>query len=525
VRRVGLVLVTWFAAWSSACGGASARGPSLAGPEILRVVPADTPYIYVALEPFARAYLERFMRRQRPRLHTSVEMLGRSGLDAPGAKLLLALVRELDAYYSPEGLERLGMGRGAWAFYGIGVVPALRIELAAPEKMAAFLDGVVAKSGVAVARETLGEHHYSVLRHASVALVWSVDRGALVATLAPASMLGEILPLLYGDRLPAKSLADTNAIPAMARAYGFAPLQVFYLDLQRLLGVLVDPRQDFDRRVLAAVGIELPGVDAACRSELTALAAEAPRMVAGAEELSPAHDRYRVTLELAPRTAKLLGALRGPAAGVGAPLGTALARFGVAADVRKAVDLAKLWTFAVKATPYRCSYLHGLNRLAGDFGRELDSPLPIWMEPLRGASVVIYDADLTQLRGYAMVTAADPLQVVGTLTALVPSLRGVTLPPDGTPVALPAGLGPIDHVAVKGNVIGVSAGGVEADLRKAIAAPVAPNPPLLQIAFDADRVRQAFGSLANDMIDMSGRWDFDLYVDERGLTLRLEELH
>ncbi len=523
MTRAALLVAS--AACLGACGGAAARGRAFSGANILRVVPADTPYVYAALEPFPREYLDRFIREQRPELQRTLEQRGGVAALPPGDELFYTFLRELEPYYSVDGLDRLGIGRnGAWVLYGMGLVPALRVELAAPEKLAAFLDGVARKSRVPIARESLGDHRYWIVRAGAAAMVWAIDGNALVATIAPPSLLGDVLPLLFGDRLPARSLADTNAIPALARAYGLAPVQVLSVDFVRLLGALTDPQQELDRKIRGAMALDVPELDAACRSELPALAADAPRLVLGAEELSPARERYRLTLELSPRMVRLLGALRARAAGVGAPLGTALARFGAAADVRKAVDLAKLWSFAVRTSPYRCALLRGLNRLARDLARELDAPLPAWMEPLRGASLVIFDADFTRLRGYGVVTAADPLQVVGTLTALVPSLRGVNLPPDGTPVALPAALGPIDHVAVRGNVVGVSAGGAESDLSKAVAAPIAPTAPMVQMAFDADRVRQAFGALADGWGDVAGRWDIGLYLDDRGLTLRVERL-
>lgn len=501
------------------------RGRALSGPDILRVVPADTPYVYAALEPLAREQLDRLFREHRPRLARTLASRAATASRSPGERLLYTLLGELEPYYSVEGLDRLGFGHtGASVVYGLGLIPALRLELVAPDKVAAFLDGVVAKAGVPVARETLGDHRYVVFRDRGGAVAWSVDGNALVATVAPASLLPDVLPLLFADRRPARSLAETNAVPALARAYGLSPLQVVSIDFSRILALLLDPREELDRKLLAAVGFDVAAFDSACRSELAAIAAEAPRLVLGMEEMSSSRSRYRITLELSPRLVKLLGALRAPAAGAGAPLGTALARIGVAADVRRAVDLAKLWSFAVRTSPYRCVLLDGLNRLAGELAREVDAPLPAWLEPVRGASLVLYDASFAHVRGYGIVTAADPLQVVATLTALVPSLRGVHLPPDGTPVALPGGVGPIDHVAVKGNVIGVSAGGAEADLARAVAAPVAPHAPLLQLAVDFDRLRQALGALADGWGDVAGRWDFGIYIDDRGLTLRVEEL-
>jgi len=505
--RPGVVLCAVVAA---ACGGAASRPTSLTGADILRVVPADTPYVYAALEPLPAAYVDQAMRDGRPELERRAKDLDAVARDSRAGALARTLVRELLSHDSPAGLAEIGVatGRGAWVVYGIGLAPALRVELSAPDRMAAFLDGVVAKSGVSVATEMSGNHRYRVLRDAAsgLALAWAIDGGALVATVASSAKLAEVLPQLFADRLPARSLADTDAVRALARAYGFKSLQVLAIDLPRLVGALADA---------------IPA-DAACRGELAAIAGEAPRIVAGFEELSPAHDRVRVTVELSLRLCKLLAGLRAPAAGVGLPLGSALARIGLAGDVKAAADVARLWAAAVRANPYRCPFLSGLNRDAGDLWGELAAPLPEWLAPLRGASAVIYDADFTNVRGYVLVTAADPLQVVGTLIAMIPSLRGASLPPDGTPVPLPASLGPIDHVAVKGNVVGVSAGGSEGDLGRAIAAPVPPDPPLFHLAVDGARVGATLGAFDDSLRGLSGKWDVAVSVDDRGVTLRVD---
>jgi hypothetical protein len=505
----------------AACGGAQ-RASSVSEADFLRTIPADTPYASVTLEPFPREYMDSMLRKQKGRApQLSAKLEGRE----PWERLVVSFLRELEPYYSADGMERIGLRRvGVAAFYGLGILPAFRMQVTDPEKLTAFIERVIKGSGVAVPRETGGGHGYWAYRVGTASIVWAIDGNWLVGTIAPTSMLGEVLPRLFGDELPKRSLKDSGAIAIIGRSYGLSPVGVGFIDIQRLVAVVIDPRQEEDRRTLRALGLSVDVLQGDCATELASLAAEAPRLVFGFEGISVKSTRVRVTLDLPDKNLKFLSALRTPAAGVGLPLGSAVLRFGAAVDLRRAVDLAKLWAIAVKTRQYRCRELRRLNQLADEVSRELDVSIPAWLSPLRGGTLVAYQLQVSNLRGYGLITAADPLQVVGMLSAFIPQLGSINIPPDGTPVALPPGLGPIGHVALKGNVLGFSAGaGMEGELLRALAAPTPPSPPLLQLALDADALRAALGDMAG-LADMSGKWDFRLAVDDRGLTLKFEEL-
>ena len=159
-----------------ALGGCTRAGPqeaarAVAEPamqQLLRHVPADTPYAFVGMggggtrEFTAKLHgsLAPLMKQLEDKL-ASADLQSQLGLDASKQALLQAVLDELRGKYSIDGMAALGLDVDArFAFYGIGVLPAMRMQLRDPAALRGALERIQAKSGTHFNTSKLGDIEY-----------------------------------------------------------------------------------------------------------------------------------------------------------------------------------------------------------------------------------------------------------------------------------------------------------------------------------------------------------------------------
>jgi hypothetical protein len=272
-----------------------------------------------------------------------------------------------------------------------------------------------------------------------------------------------------------------------------------------------------------------------CAREAAELFALAPRIVMGATEVTVARQRIMATVELDPGLAHELAALRVSAVGVGAPLGTNIASFGMAADVPKLLEVVQAHVRRQLAAPYRCPSLLPLNQLASELDAELGKPMPAWVKDLRGFAMELIDLEVggvvPKMRGAAVVTAIDPIRLIDLAKRFMPQLPTINPPPDGKPVKVPGGIFFVDaYVAMKGQLFGVAIGdGSDVELVRLMNERPLPSRPLASFAADSARLTAATQQLrlggASDAdfaaTDMKGTFTLTVSPEERGLRFDL----
>src|SRR6266568_1788007 len=287
---------------------------------LLAHVPADTPYAFAALEPLPRPYLERTLARGQRSLHDSVARIAELGVTGAGVRLFTALAQELEPSFSIEGMTRLGIGPSPRrVFYGIGLIPAARIQIADGQAVAAFVDRVMARGGGPAGRADGHGKRWDFVVGRGTVVVAVTDR-ELLATFAPTALLGPVLARLYGDAHDGPSLADAPTLPAIAQGYRFERTFVGFIDVARVAAAFTDARQELDRRLLVELGMPDPPLPPVCAGEIAGLTARAPRIVFGLDEITTTRTRARFVVELDAALAGELMALRIATPGVGAPL-------------------------------------------------------------------------------------------------------------------------------------------------------------------------------------------------------------
>jgi hypothetical protein len=453
--------------------------PPLPQPEFLAHVPADTPFFFGALSPLPLDYVEREylarlaayekvrpamerLRRKRPREMKRIGFL---------IRLEVALLGELGGAATAGKLAALGLDPSTvGALYGLGMNPVVRIRLSDPARFASVLGRMATRLEPIERAELKGQRYYAA-REDGVLWIIAVAGPDLVVALIPPAQRAALLPLLFGQTRPPRSMAGDGRLPALAAAYGFSPAGVGFADFTRMA---------------AELGATLPEP---CAAELGQMAAAVSRVAVGLASASGQEVRVRSVLETRADVASQLLALRGEVPRAD-PSGAAVAPI----ELSAAVDMTALVTWVsgildhIKTTPFRCAALEWMN----DMAKSQDATVRQAgraMANVRGASVAV-----RQIEGLVIGTAdffvlfgSDrPAELLGRLAGAL----GVTAPalrPGDPPAELPSPLGSMFgkvYVALGQRAVGLSVGAEPAELLDVISGDVVDDPPLLLLRLD-----------------------------------------
>jgi len=461
-----------------------ASTPLLPRPRMLRWVPADTAYFFGVLTPPAADHVEREyiarlaayeqvlpaverLRRARPSEMKRLSFLMR---------LELSLLAELGGTATREKLAGVGLDPvTVYAFYAIGMVPVVRIQLSDPARFSAVLARVAAR--LQIQRAALAGQTYYGAREDALYWVLAMVDGDLVAAMIPPDQRAAVLPAVLGQRAPARSMATDRGLDRLAASYGLSPSGLGYVSMVSLA---------------AAVGGALP---APCRDELTAMAGAVPRVVLGTTAATGQEMRLHSVVEMRSDLSAALRDLRGEVPRA-EPTSSAAAAIEIAAalDVGALVGGLGSTLDRIRARPFRCAALGWLNDLARTQGKTLRQTGRA-LVGVRGASLAVRNIDGLTSGG------ADLFFLFGTdrpgdlLDRLASSMgaRRPGLEPGDPPVELKLPIGALlgaVHGAIGRRAVGLSIGAEARELTEMLSADVVDDPPLFFMRIDPKVVAQ-----------------------------------
>jgi hypothetical protein len=504
-RRYRFAALAVSAALFAACGKKSADN---AAP--LAFVPADTPYVYANIEPSPKAVTELWSRRMHEYLPAALavyenaldrmDALKRIDGTKPGDMHAIAVARAvidtLKTHDTWDKLRELGLKPDMRvALYGMGLAPVLRFELGDADKFRAAIADIEHKSGTAMPTAKVGDQDYWYLGNDKVAALFAIEGQQFVATVAPAKAGDALKRTLLGLDRPARSLADSGDLDKLARQYGYSNYGEGYFDIVRIAERLTGPAQGSDLEIAQALGLPTGGSDAACKAEYLDLAHKLPRMVMGANEISPQRVRIGAQLEMQPALAAQLAAALGAAPGTGKP-GEGVLDVAVSLPVLKLKDFWIARADAVAAKPFACASLAELNAGFAGLKQKIDITVPPPASDLTGVRFTLDNFDLGAVpasmpvfSGKLLMGSDNPAAALAMAQMAVPQLKDVKIAADGKPVALPAGTVPkLDapvFAAMSSKALAVAVGnGEDATLGAYLAAPAASEPVFLRMSFN-----------------------------------------
>ncbi|MEO5596258.1 MAG: hypothetical protein ABIQ97_03850, partial [Lysobacteraceae bacterium] len=334
------------------------------------------------------------------------------------------------------------------AFYGIGLAPVLRMELAKPDNLRATMGRVESASGSKLGTGKVGTLDYWIFdggkADAKMRGVFAIEGKHLVATIAPTAATDATLRALFGLDKPAQSLAKSGALATLDKDMGYLSYGSGYIDAKRLVAILKAPATPLETDYMTAMGQTKPVVDAACGTEYDAIAATWPRASFGYTDLSVNHASMRGVLETKAEIAKDLMRLRAPMPGM-AVAKDGLFDIGFSANLAVLPELAAKYADANTKAPFKCKSLVGLNESFDKSKAQLSNPMVTGYAPMfHGLHLVVDKLEfkdgqpMPDIAGLVAIGSDNPGQLLAMAGSVAPQIGQLGLKPDGMAKPLPA---------------------------------------------------------------------------------------
>ena len=261
-----LVLVVAGLAWALYQRGAApgAHGPegSAAARDLLTYIPADAPFAIASLQPAPKAVVEQTMAAsagiveayRQGFLDVRKKIAAQDG-DNPETQRALAMFDALEQEFAgktPQQIaEHLGLSlQSRSAFYGLGLLPVLRIQLGDMEKMRGFVERMQALAGSELVERPVGDEHYWTLPQPDLKVqpALALIDGQLILTALPADADDATARRILGIDRPARSMADDNRLQRLADEMHYTPYAVGFVDSLALIELVEALEEELGER-------------------------------------------------------------------------------------------------------------------------------------------------------------------------------------------------------------------------------------------------------------------------------------
>ena len=503
----------------------SSAASAARAPDILRYIPADSPYVvavtdslpddvYDKLEPAVEQILSSYQVIVR---HSIEDILAKveaeSGESDPaGRAKMLELTEELNGLLSLDGLRGAGLeANGLAAFYGYGLLPVLRVQLSDEALFDAAIARIETKSGESLKVGEIGRESYKYAEMEGLRFVVATIDDQAVFTLFPEGLDDGHVGAILGTKKLRKNIKRAKTLRNIAKEYGYKGYTTGYVDIEAIAQTFIGDRSPIDQAVVDLLneGKEDPaaGISDVCRAEYLELAGVMPRMVFGYSKIDTESMESSMVFEFREDIAAGLATLPAAVPGLGQDPGGLLS-FGMSINPLSLQKFFLARVEALEADPFECADLSELQAIAPK-GRELlAQPIPPVAYGVRG-----FVANVADVEGMDLATDTPPTSIDASVLFAVenaeslvmmaamfdPQLAALNLLPDGKPVALTmeqvASTVGDAFAAMTKDALSISVGeGAEQAAADILVADSADPAPFMSMAMDSKRYYEMIGT-------------------------------
>ncbi len=558
--------VAFAAALLSISGANAASGNSA---DLLKYIPADTPYVFASTEPLPSELADKLepvmdemlQSYQSILRHVLDEQMVKMSAEEGGAekmKQFRGVAEEFLGLMSLEGIRGAGIERdSAFALYGNGLLPVLRFELSKSELFDAAVERIEKKAGESlVVGEAKGKAYKYVDAEKIKLIVATLDDQAII-TVLPSSFDESQVALALGIKTPRKSIKRSKALRAIGKEYGFSDYLLGFIDNERIAGIFTGGATESDKELFAAIGEQPPALTEVCSSEIMGMASIAPRIVFGYSDVSAQQLKSAMIVELRDDIAEGLAMIPAAVPGLGSDPGGFMS-FGFGLNPLALREFYEGRLDAMEADPYECEKLADLQSGVAKGREALNQPLPPVVYSFRG-----FVANVADIQGMDMASNTPPESIDATVLIAMenaeslimmaammdPQIAALNLLPDGKPVRLElaqlAEFADDVFAALSTNALSVSLGaGAESNSADMLVADSPDPAPFMSMSMDSARyyamvgeamskeqpadeegeqMPEAIRSAMRDIMVLSGsmydRMSIDVRFTERGIEI------
>lgn len=509
IRLITLSFLTLLALGACDGGGDTADTSSLtSGNDLLSYVPTDTPYVAANLVPIPANVIDTYLGRMQPvldtlqsQLTTTLQELESSpaSSDYPDARLVQALLMELDGKLSRSGLESLGFDLGSnRVLYGVSAFPVVRLGLSDAQALRETILRILDNGQVsAPERDFRGVSYWRMSDDDDddipAGIYVSILDDHLAIGLFPMFAETEFLPAFLGLDRPTGSDARAR-LEKLNKAHDYTGYGSGILDVRMLVDQFLSPDTIMGQTLAASGALDPADLAPECVAEIHGIIANTPLLTLGIRELdeSTLSTQYRVETP-ATLASQLLGLVsKIPAAD---PMSDRLVEFAFGMRFGPVRDFLQEKATAIQNDPYQCEQLQELNDNASQALAQISQPMPPFLNNFRGVRVSLSEIEMVQdsipekATGYLAVHVEQPQMFVGMAQMFLPDLSNLAIAPGEPPVRIPENLIPIPGLVAFGamskDAIGLSLGeGNEAGLRPFLEQKPGPEGTFLSASYD-----------------------------------------
>lgn len=495
--------------------------------DLLRYIPADTPYVFALtaplpskladkLEPTVDEFLQAYQRILR---HAMAEQLVKMSSEedaADDAEQFRGVAEEVLSLMSLEGIRGAGIGRdSAFALYGNGLLPVLRIELTDPDLFDAALARIEEKAGESLLiGATDGQpYKYAELENVKL-LIATLDEQAII-TAVPARFNDAQIAMALGVKKPRRNLKNSKRLRTIRKEYGFSDYFTGFIDNERIAEIFTGKATGLDNELFAVLDYQTPDLTETCTTEIMEMVGIVPRIVFGYSEITADIVESAMIIEMRKDIAEGLANVSAAVPGLGLDTGGLLSiGFGLNPIALREFYEARL--DAMEADPYECEKFADLQAGVAKGREVLNQPIPPVVYSFRGIVANIADIKGMDLSSKtppesidaSILFAVENVESLITMAAMMDSqIAALNLLPDGKPVRLNftqlAEIADEAFAAMSANALSIAIGeGAENNSTSMLVAESADPVPILSISMNSARYYAMVGeAMAQESTD------------------------
>jgi len=537
---------------------------------LLKYVPADTPYVFVSLEPLPDDIMDE-LEPMIDRVLVSYRSVLEEVIVAKEAELteeqrtsedtqkVKAVVEGLSTLLSVEGMREAGIARDSlMAFYGNGLLPVMRIELS---------DGALFETAIARLEQQGGDQmlvadfegqSYRYFDAEELRMLIAVVEDQAVFAMVPAAFDDAQTGRALGLTLPDSSIADSSVLQDIISKYDYTNHVVGFVDVAAIAERFVGEPSGLDVDLMALLEVDDTELSNVCKEEIRDVAGVVPRMVAGYTGISAKRFDSSVVFELRDDIATGLQALPAVVPGLGGDHG-GLMSFGMSLDVKEARSFMEARLDAMEADPFECEHFADLQGGVAQARESLNQPLPPMVYDFKGFVAIIDEIEGLDVASQTPPTSVDGsfLLAMDNAQGLVamgamfsPELAALNLQPGGDPVALDLpqlqAMGISAFAALTDSAVAVSVGEEsESEVQGMLNAEGSTPAPFVSFSIDAARyysfmgeaigageavedsptpeMKAALQNMMMSVADLYDRMSGDVLFTENGIEMHVTE--